>query len=61
MGIAEAYKAREQGAQLLQKMKLSIKKHQQLMEDVEGKVDQENKTKLQYEADRLKKMDSLIE
>lgn len=60
MGISEAYKAKEQGTQILQKMKLSIKKHQQLIQDIEEKVDQKNKTKLKYESERLDKMSSLI-
>ncbi len=60
MGISEAYKAKEEGTQILQKMKLSIKKHQQLIDDIEEKVDQKNKTKLKYESERLGKMSSLI-
>ncbi len=60
MGITEATKAKEQGVPLLQTMKIAIKKHTQLLKDLEGKVDQENKSKLKNEAGRLKKMESLI-
>ncbi len=60
MAIAEASKAKEPGVKLLQTMKTSMKKHAQLIKDLEPKVDQENKTKLKQETERLTRMQSLI-
>lgn len=60
MGITEAQKAGDQGEALLKTMQTAIKKHAQLMKDLTPKVDQENKSKLKYETDRLTKMQSRI-
>ncbi len=56
MGITQAQKASDKGEALLKTMKTAIKKHTQLIKELTPKVDQENKSKLKYETDRLNKM-----
>lgn len=60
MAISEGYNAKEQGNEVLQKMKTSIKKHKQLIKEVENKVDKNNRSKLTIEVKRLDKMSTLI-
>lgn len=60
MAITEGYNAKENGRDILQKIKTSIKKHKQLITDVESKVDKKNRSKLEYEVKRLDKMSTLI-
>lgn len=60
MAISEGYKAKEQGREVLQKIKTSIKKHKQVISELEEKVDKKNRTKLKEEVKRLDKMSTLI-
>lgn len=60
MAITEGYNAKENGKEILQKIKTSIKKHKQLITEVESKVDKKNRTKLEYEIKRLDKMSTQI-
>lgn len=60
MAIEQGHKAQEPGESILKTMKKSIAKHTELINEVVKQVDQENKTKLKYEIDRLNKMNLLI-
>lgn len=60
MAINQGYEAKENGKDTLGKIKTSIKKHQELIRDVEAKVDKKNKSKLEEETKRLDKMSTLI-
>lgn len=60
MAIPQADAAGTTGKETLQKIKTSIKKHQEVIKLAEKDVDQKNKTKLENEIKRLSKMSTLI-
>lgn len=60
MAITQSTLAGAAGKQDLQKMKIAIKKHEELTTDLLGKVDKKNKTNLLYEIDRLSKFATLL-
>lgn len=60
MAIAQSVQAGERGRESLQKMKLSIRKHEEVITQLKTKVDLKNRTKLSYELDRLNKFALLI-
>ena len=60
MAIPQAEQAGTHGKETLQKIKTSIKKHQEVIKTAQKDVDQKNKTKLENEIKRLSKMITLI-
>lgn len=60
MAIAQSTQAGARGKQDLQKMKLSIQKHEEVINELKPKVDTKNRTKLSYELDRLKQFALLL-
>ncbi|MFI5265646.1 MAG: DUF5667 domain-containing protein [Candidatus Levyibacteriota bacterium] len=60
MAIAQSMLAGERGKQDLQKMKLSIQKHEEVITQLQKKVDAKNSAKLSYELGRLKQFALLL-
>lgn len=60
MAESQALSAGSKGNETVQRIKTAIKKHEEVINQMESQVDKKNRTKLQHEIDRLEEMQSLI-